>query len=371
MEEFAEIEPGGFKIEFTPLPDGRLIVSQEPSGTGGFPLASNRYVRVIGVAVNYDGVVLEMDSIYDSPFLKTFATYLVSDREGLFGRDCPSCKKYFRTNCLKRKLICPYCSHKDDNGAFTTDNQKRFMSACCSASLEARIKRKKTILDTGDIVKTLPNNKPGWVYTEENQQHTFSCGKCKEYRVDIVFNILGEFGNCPSCGKRNYSIVFESKIKLLERQFAEKNNSVKDQRLREEEWKSLLVRCVSEFEYLANDVRKQLLRIPASPRRKSDLGSLSFQSLLNARDCIKNWFGIEILDVFSEEDANFMNKMFNRRHLVIHKGSQVDEEYIKNTGDKTVRLNQVIRIGSNEVNRLISLTKKVGQNLILGFESIQ
>ena len=144
MEEFAEIEPGGFKLEFTPLPDGRLIVSQEPSASGGFPLVPNRYVRVVNVVTNFDGVVLEMDrTLYDSPFLKTMATYLISDREGLFGRVCPSCKSYFRTNSLKRKLVCPYCSIKDDNGAYTTENQRRFMSACCGASLEAQIKRRK------------------------------------------------------------------------------------------------------------------------------------------------------------------------------------------------------------------------------------
>jgi hypothetical protein len=146
---------------------------------------------------------------------------------------------------------------------------------------------------------------------------------------------------------------------------------VKDPHLRAEEWKNLLVRCVSEFESLANDVRKQLLRIPALPKRKNDLGSLSFQRLLKAHDCLKNWYGIEILNGFADEDSNFINKMFNRRHLVIHTGSRVDQEYIQNTDDKTVRLHQVIRIDSNEVRRLIGLCEKAGRNLIAGFESIQ
>lgn len=310
-------------------------------------------------------------TLYDSPFLKTLATYLISDREGFFGRVCPSCKSYFRTNSLKKKLICPYCSHKDDNGSYTTENQRRFMSACSSTSLEARIKRRKTFLDTGDIIRTLPNNKPGWVYAEENQQHTFSCGKCKEYGIPIAFNILGEFGNCPSCGQRNYMAVFQNKMQFLERQFLEKDASIKEPRLLAEEMKRLLSDCVSQFDALANDIKKQLLRIPSTPSRKERLNRLSFQSILNANEFLKDLFGIEILDGFAEEDLTFLNKMFNRRHLVVHTGGRVDDKYLKNTNDASVRLNQVIRVEISEIRRLIPLTTWAGKNLIRGFESMK
>ena len=47
-----------------------------------------------------------------------------------------------------------------------------------------------------------------------------------------------------------------------------------------------------------------------------------------------------------------------------------DEEYLKNTGDTSVRLNQVIRIDSQEVPRLIALTKTAAQDLIGGHDSI-
>jgi len=63
--------------------------------------------------------------------------------------------------------------------------------------------------------------------------------------------------------------------------------------------------------------------------------------------------------------------MFNRRHLVIHTGSRVDDKYLKKTNDTSVRLNQVIRVESNDIRRLIPLTKWAGKNLIKGFESMQ
>src|ERR1700734_452661 len=121
MEEFAEIEPHGVKIEFTPRENGSCVASMMPSSSGSFPLVVNRFIRTIGVIVNDNEEVLEMDADWNSPFRRTRCTYLVSDREGLFGRICPFCKKYFRTNCLKKKLICPYCSISGDNGVFTTE----------------------------------------------------------------------------------------------------------------------------------------------------------------------------------------------------------------------------------------------------------
>jgi hypothetical protein len=363
MEDFAEIEPAGFKIQFTPHEGGGCVVSMEPSGSN--PLIPNRCVRTLSIVVSNNGAVLEFPSGWNSPYLQTHATYLVTDREGMLGRLCPACKSYFRTNCFAKLLFCPYCGHQTDNGAFTTQNQSRFMFLCCKAGQEAIFKRVKTTFDLGEAVKALPNNRPAWVLTEENQQHSFTCGKCR-----VVFNILGEYGNCPSCGARNYSLVFGSRMRALEQRFSEADSRLSEKHQRGEEWKSILVRCVSEFEAVANDMRKQLTRIPSTPKRKADLRNLSFQNPIKANDCLRNWFAIELLNGLPEADCIFLNKMFNRRHLVVHKGGQVDEEYLKNTNDSSVRLNQIIRTDSNEIRRLITLTRKCAQNLISGFESI-
>jgi hypothetical protein len=101
------------------------------------------------------------------------------------------------------------------------------------------------------------------------------------------------------------------------------------------------------------------------------IGRLSFQSIFNANEFLKDLFGIEILNGFVGDDLIFLNKMFNRRHLVIHTGGRVDDKYLKNTNDTSVRLNQVIRVENNDIRRLIPLTTLAGKNLIEGFESMQ
>jgi len=100
------------------------------------------------------------------------------------------------------------------------------------------------------------------------------------------------------------------------------------------------------------------------------LSNLSFQNILKANDCFMNWFGFEILDNIQIEDRDFINKMCNRRHLIAHKASVADKEYLDNTKDSSVKLNQKIRISSNEIKRLLLLVKQISINLMKGIESI-
>jgi hypothetical protein len=180
MEEFAEIEPGELKIEFTPHQDGSVIVELNPNF---YSIPGKRSVRTIPVVVSNHVVILEMPSQYGSQFQRTHSTYLVTDREGMLGRVCPDCKCYFRTDCFAQRIFCPYCSYSAENGAFTTDNQKRFMLMCIQASNHAMTQRVKTTFDLSEAVKRLSNNRPVWLYTETKQQRTFRCEKCQVFMM--------------------------------------------------------------------------------------------------------------------------------------------------------------------------------------------
>ena len=71
-----------------------------------------------------------------------------------------------------------------------------------------------------------------------------------------------------------------------------------------------------------------------------------------------------------QRDQDFLHRMFNRRHLFTHCGGKVDQEYLDKTGDRSVRLNEVPKVDSKEVRRLISLEEKMAINLLDGFDSI-
>lgn len=288
--------------------------------------------------------------------------WMISDIEGLYGRTCPECKSYFRTNCVTENTCCPYCSHWDTCIVFTTRNQQEFITQYCNLFIKSYEEQKELIVDLNEI--TLAHNKPSWLYSEEQQQNRFDCKNCR-----TTVDVLGDYAGCPKCGTRNYEEIIKAKLDELERQFKTADVNLTDRYDREIEWEKLL-RCVSEFEAMANDLRKMLMSLPATPQRKADLNKLSFQRIINASEALNNWFGFEILKDISTQDREFMNKMFNRRHVFTHNAGRVDQEYLNNTGDSSVRLNEVIRLRSNEVKRLIPLIRQIANSLITGFKSI-
>ena len=283
----------------------------------------------------------------------TFQVLLISDREGLFGRICPKCKNYFRTQSLGPSMHCPYCGHTGSFATFFTGNQLRYTRAVVDAYLTVSDEGEVTI-DLDNIIDSLPDNKSNpFIYAEERQQRRVTC-KCRN-----VYDILGEYGFCPYCKKRNSLEVFEDRIRQLEERLDSGQADLVD----------VLKNCVSDFEGLANDVRMQLLRVPGTNKRKNELTNLSFQNVLEANEKLRSWFDIEFLGL-NAEDSAFLNRSFNRRHLFTHKSGVVDQVYLDRTGDTTVRLGQKITATAQEVKKLLGLTRVIGRKLFSGYESV-
>lgn len=360
MDEFEEIAHTGGKIEFL-YENGKGVAARI---THSNPWATT----MVQLCVSYEGEILDFIPVagsgavipYPQPSIPVF---LLSDREGLFGQRCPSCRSYFRSSAISGDSTCPYCGKKSKGIEFLTDNQLKFLEHYCNSLFSALNEEKTISLDLDNLLGELNENRPDWLYPEERQQTKKTCS-CR-----CVYDILGDFGVCPSCGKSNFMEIVNEKFDEFEEQFKDADENVSERGGREVEWEKL-TRCVSEFEALANNIRTHLALIPVTPKRRSDINRLSFQRIINASDAIRNWFEIDILDGISDQDRNFLNKMFNRRHVFTHNGGRVDQEYIDNTGDDSVRLNQTIRFRSREIKRLIPLVKKCSLNFIEGYESI-
>ena len=357
-KEFEEIARCGWRVEFI-KENGKIgiRVSGGDGGVGMFELLASPNGQVRSV-VDFQGFM--PNGPLPDPLIPV---WVVSDKEGLFGRACPVCKSYFRLDNATNDTFCPYCNHLDSCLAFITPNQQEFITQYCKFFIEAFEQEKEVIIDLNEFLE-LSDNRPKWIYVEERQQHKFICKNCKTNA-----DVLGDYAGCPKCGRRNYKEIIEAKLDGLQRQFHTSEENLTDRHEREVEWEKLL-RCVSEFEAMANDLRKCLLRLPSTPKRKADLHHLSFQRIANANDALNKWFGFEIFQGISPTDREFVNKMFNRRHVFTHNAGMVDQEYLDNTGDITVRLNQRIRLGSSEIKRLIPLVRQVASNLIEGYESI-
>lgn len=362
MEEFQEIAHTGGKIEF--------LYSEEEQGVSIQITHKNPWATtMVQVCISYDGKVLDfvpcggIGSVIPYP-QPSFLAFLLSDREGLFGQSCQKCSSYFRSNAISGTTTCPYCGQIEKGIEFLTENQLKFLGHFCKSFITAHNEKRNVTVDLDELLNNPDENSPEWLYPEERQQTKKKC-KCR-----CEYDILGDFGVCPSCSKPNFSEIISEKFDTFEAQFNDVDKNTKERHDREIEWEKL-TRCVSEFEAFANTLRIHLANIPATPKRRADIIRLSFQRILNSASAIKTWFDIDIFKEISVQDQEFLNKMFNRRHVFTHNGGRIDQEYIDNTGDITVRLNQTIKFRSRDVRRLIQLVRKCSDNFIKGYESIK
>lgn len=292
-----------------------------------------------------------------------FMVFFASDEEGMFGQQCPACTSYFRSTSSSSSH-CPYCGATPGPMAFFTSAQRLFFKAFAKAILTAPEGETRVNLD--QLLDAIPENKQNpWRYAEQRQQTHFKCDRCK-----CAFDVLGEYVQCPDCPQTTHSRVVANKLAERLAEFETATASLTDRTERGNRWQQLLVGCVADFDGFASDIRDRLRRLPATPSRKQALGQLSFQNVVKAAERLDQWYGIDILKGIASDDREFLNVMFNRRHLFVHRAGRVDQEYLDNSGDTSARLNQVVRLKSGMISRLIPLLKISAAHFVSGVEAI-
>jgi hypothetical protein len=352
--EFREIASCGGKIEL--LKEGEEVAMQV-TGTGG--------LAYLPMRISLDGeqlVFSPIRGIDQRPPPQLVPAFLPADKTGLWGRSCPKCKSYFRTDGIERYMFCPYCDCHAPAATFTTENQLAFLNRQRELWNVAFEGGDNVTIDLDGIGSELPQNRPSWTPREQQQQFHFVCEKCR-----AKSDVLGEYASCPKCSYRNSLVVFERHWEALDTEFRQAEAGLKERHERERKWGDLLPRFVSTFEAMAADVRAQLLKFPMTTKRRKEVENLSFQRIREAEEALRTWFGMEIFKGLRVEDGEFLNREFNRRHLLIHKAGRVDEEYIQKTGDDSVKINQTIRVRSNEITRLSGLILQCANNLFEEF----
>jgi len=363
MKEFEEICHTGGLLKF--IWDDSQGFSISYSTKSPYP------VVLYQLCVSMEGNILEIVPCggigsqipYPQP---SILVYMISDREGMFGRECPSCNTYFRVSAASSKMMtCPYCYRTHNSLVFLTRNQLKYAELYCQ-TYYASINNQKTFeIDIEGLTNELPENRPTWI-SDERQQNLYSCTECK-----TKYDILGEYGYCPICAKDNFREIYFPKLETMKNEVSLFSESNSDRCSRESKWEELTKKGVSEFESMANELKKFIVSIPMTKGRRNSICRLSFQSIIKTAGLMEEWLDIQILKNISQDDQKFLNKMFNRRHLFTHNGGRVDKEYLKNTEDNTVRLNQTIKIRSNEVNRLLNLIEVCSYNLLNGCDAIE
>jgi hypothetical protein len=128
--------------------------------------------------------------------------------------------------------------------------------------------------------------------------------------------------------------------------------------------------AVSAFDSVARQYAKQLAKwVPMKPERRASLEGALFHNLKNAEN-LKAWFGIDLYQDLDTHDIDFIRLMFDRRHVYEHNGGEVDQRYLDDSEDTSVRLKQALRETPESIFRMTGLILRMVRTLHEGFHEL-
>jgi hypothetical protein len=357
------------KVEFLYTPGQGIAAKISGSSPGVFAM----YM----VAVSMDGrhllseipaTGMGVQPVYPQP---SVVAYIQCDELGMWGRNCPACQKYFRTNHVIGETCCPYCSIWAPSLAFVSKDQRKYITACYDAFARAFREKKDTAVKFAEIT----DSNSAWHYSEQKQQFHFTCFE-KDCKTET--DILGEYGYCPRCGRTNARKLFLERVDKMLNRWADVDKNISDRQERSLVWEDLTKNIVGDFEHLAKHLRIKLLDFPMIPNRRKRLVELNFQQPLQADESLVQWFDVGLLAwlgntttpkrTIQDSDLPFIKKMIQRRHILIHNGGIADQDYLALSGDNQVQLGERIRVRSNEAKRFIEIIRTMAENLMDNLE---
>lgn len=295
---------------------------------------------------------------------KQMRVYLTPDEKGYVGRECPSCGKYFKiifdTNLSITELICPYCRYKDDLKKFITKDQVDYITTYGANEVLT-----KAVEDLMKSLHSLKNFKPSNTpikfdithYKENDLETEVTCDNC-----GLNFSIYGVFSDCPYCGQLNAKVIFDKSIEFL----FKKLELCKDERLepsdKDDNMVRALIGCVSAFDALGKPLRDKFSKI--LPQKPKNL----FQNLDDLNKVLYNKRGKHINDYISQEDYNFLLKMFQVRHIYDHNAGVIDSDFVKNVPEYRNSLGRKYTLLEDEVSKFLYCTRDLGTKIFYEFE---
>jgi len=180
MAEFKDkIRAAGGKLEYLFQPDGRLAFRISGNSSSGM-----RAMYMVAVSMDGSHFVDEVPAVgiggtavYRQP---SVVAYVQSDEQGMWGRNCPACERYFRTTHIFHDFVCPYCAKSAPSLTFISKAQRMYIAASYDAFARAMLTHKDTSLSLDDVTDNAPNlddvtNKtPAWHYSDWKQRKVYA-----------------------------------------------------------------------------------------------------------------------------------------------------------------------------------------------------
>ena len=294
------------------------------------------------------------------------------DENSFTGRECPQpdCEGYFKiefgTGLEGGGLPChcPYCGHAAGQDQFYTKAQLEYAKSVGLRKITAAIQKdlKKLEFDhkpkgpfgIGLSMKVTPGPQPPIRYYRETQLETeVLCTHCT-----LRYSVYGVFAFCPDCGQHNSIQILEKNLAMVGKML--KMVTREDNNLAEKFIENALEDCVSSFDGFG----RELCRVHANKARSPEKAEkMNFQNLENARQGFLDLFGIDLSAAVELEEWTMATIAFQKRHLIAHKLSVVDQGYITKTGDTRAVVGRKIVIDAGEVQGLAEVVNTLALHM--------
>jgi hypothetical protein len=250
--------------------------------------------------------------------------------DGLVGRECPSCKRYFKlklgTGLPTTQSICPYCGYKDKLQNFLTEDQKAYalsvgiknVAEPLLRDLASSFKRLETPSNNFLQIKVSTSIPEFRIqsYQEKVLETNITCDTC-----GLVFSIYGVFSNCPDCGKLNARVIYQKSLDASNGKLVLSGDDTIDEHIRADLIKDALQGTVSAFDALGKALRAKHPAIPARPRNL-------FQLYTELDKVLASLTGKNIGQYLTPTDSDFLFLMFQVRHIYEHNAGVIDNDFV-------------------------------------------
>lgn len=292
-----------------------------------------------------------------------------TDEDGMVGRECPNedCLGYFKiklgTGLTDENLPChcPYCGETEDQNHFWTKDQIEYARSIMinevSKALKAdvsewdrELKRssRNSFIKLGMEFKG--NTHSVYQYEEKQLETNIVCDSCT-----LEYSIYGLFAFCPDCAMHNSIQIFKKNIELVEKLIT-LSTQENDNELSQLLLIKSLETAVATFDGFGRAYCDAYSARTVDPDKTK---KIVFQNLPKARTSFHKAFGHDFASSLSNDDWEFVIRLFQKRHLFSHKMGIVDESYIEITKDPEAIIGRKITIESNEIKRLTLILLKI------------
>lgn len=289
---------------------------------------------------------------------KTFSISLSADADGYIGRECPQddCKRYFKvTPGTGLKGIstcrCPYCGHEGPSNTFFTQAQiDHALSVVKNKVVGAFLKDMKSMEFShrgggiGLSMRVHGQPPPIRGYSEQDLETESLCDACT-----LRYAIYGVFGFCPDCGAHNNLSILDANMRVVAKMLS--LAATVDAEVAKSLVENALEDCVSAFDGWGRAVCEVFAAKAADPAKA---GKISFQNVMRAQEALKTQFAFDAKAVLGAGVVSGLHRAFQKRHLLAHRMGVIDDDYLRQSGDRSAQLGRRVAITASEVEQMAS-----------------